>query len=448
MEKVDVAIAGAGVAGCHAARELARAGHSVALVEKHARDELGHDWWDSIQETTFAEVGLPAPEPPELLGTSGPAKVYPPLETMELQAPARPAVLHIDRKVFAQRQLKYAGEAGAQIHDKTAVNGPIIEEGKVEGMVIHKQGGELEELRAKLVIDATGMAANIRSKMSEEFGFQRTVEREGTFVTHREIRKNTSDSREVVLVFGKDNGVRWVNRETEGLVDFFAGVINFENRPDPRDIVDEMVGNDGRCGPEILRGGYGAPIPVRHCFDSFVAPGLMLCGDSACQCNPLDGSGIASSLKAAHIAARVAHAALENNRFDAPALWPYNVEYKRSQGAKFVTLDAMQKFMVSEQKTNLEVLFRRRILKTEDFWGTGEAAESSKLEQLLQLLKLVDRPRFITRLVRAMTTAKELAAHYMDYPDEYKEKSFEDWRKKKRELFNRILDMYANRPAG
>ncbi|MEW6202220.1 MAG: NAD(P)/FAD-dependent oxidoreductase, partial [bacterium] len=430
MEKVDVAIVGAGVAGCLAARDLARSGHIVVVVEKNAREKLGHDWWDNVLKEIFADVDLPLPQPPELMNPSGRAKLYPPLETVALNVPDRPQMVTVDRKLLARRQLKYAEEAGARLIDNAAVVGILEENGKITGVVVRQQSGEPEKLHSKLVIDASGFAGAVRSRITEPYGFPRNIEPEGTFVTYREIRKNTSEDRENLLFFGKDNGVRWINRAQDGLVDFFAGLIDFPGRVDPREMVREMVTRTGGVGAAVVRGGYGAPIPVRHCFDSFVAPGLMLCGDAASQCNPLDGSGIASSLKAARIAAQVAHAGLENGRLDVSDLWQYNAAYKHTQGARFVILDAIQKFMVSEPKINLEMLFRRRVISADQFWGSGEMKASSNIGMLARLLKIADRPRFIIRLIRAMTVAQQLYNHYMNYPENYDKKLFNAWREK------------------
>ncbi|HPN93403.1 MAG TPA: FAD-dependent oxidoreductase, partial [bacterium] len=78
MNKYDVAIAGAGVAGCHAARNLARMGRSVVLIDRRETSGLGHDWWDNVNMGIYDEVGLPAPEPPELLQGNINFKVFPP----------------------------------------------------------------------------------------------------------------------------------------------------------------------------------------------------------------------------------------------------------------------------------------------------------------------------------------------------------------------------------
>ena len=440
MDKVDVVIAGAGIAGCHLARNLARQGHSVAVVEKQVREKMGHDWWDTIAVDVFDEVDLPVSEPPELLGTCAAAFVSPPLETIVLPAPARPECMHIDRKPLAQRQIKYAEEAGAQMVFGAAVRGPIIEDGLVKGLAYKDENGDTQEVRATLTVDTAGMAGVLRAHVAKksDYGFQDKVEREGTFVTHREIRANLSDRCEHELVFGKNNGVQWINREHGGLVDFFAGAINFPGRPEPRETIAAMVAATSEAG-ELIRGGYGDPIPVRHCFDSFVAPGFVLCGDAACQCNPIDGSGMASSLRSAHILSEVMHAALENGRTDVEALWPYIGQYKAKQGVKFVALHAIQKFMVAEPRVNLEVLFRRGVLRTDDFWGKGEiSSDGGAAEMLAKILKLIDRPRFIGRLGNAMGTAKALAALYQEFPEKYDRAAFDKWRAEKRSLFGKL----------
>lgn len=438
-ERFDVLIAGAGIAGCHAARDLAGMGHSVALIDRRSREHLGHDWWDSVHAEVFDEVGIPQPQKPELMESTDLYIVSPPLETLNLEVPDVTGKKNIDRLLFAKRQLKYAEEAGAVFFDKTAVIGPIPEDGCVAGAIVKTADGSKTEFKAEITIDATGMSASIRRKMPETYGFSRFMDRADIFVTHREIYGDNSGNTSSRLVFGKHNGVQWINRSQPGLVDFFAGAIDFPGRPSPRKLVGELIGSQSNVGRRLVRGGYGAPIPVRRCFDSFVAPGLVICGDAACQCNPIDGSGIGSSLRAAGFAARTIHSALENGRIDVEVLWPYVAAYKRTQGMPFAQLNIIQKFMVSEPKLHLELLFRRGIIHPRDFWGSGSAKKSdSKIEQLIKLLKLADRPRFIARLVRAMTAAEQIAEHYANFPERYNPLTFNDWRARTTEFFSRI----------
>lgn len=438
MEKFDVAIAGAGIAGSLLARNLARAGHSTVVFERDARDKLGHDWWDAVLTEVFAEVDLPEPKPPELMNSSGPITVYSPLESVRMSAPPMPDKIHVDRKPLAQRMIRLAEEAGAKIEFGASVVGPVVENSRAAGMIVRGADGAQREVRARLVIDSTGMNAALRSQLPPQDGFDQRVGREDTFITFREIRKRIGDDHEKVLFFGADYGVRWIDREQDGLIDFFAGTISAIGKENPKKAVEGLIARVKDAGPEAVRAGVGGLIPVRRSFDSFVAPGFLLCGDAACQCNPIDGSGIASSMRAAHHASRAAHEALENNSLDVASMWGYNAAYQRTMGSKFVALDAVQKFLVREKIPSIDLLFRRGVLKVETFWGTGGAKEEQTASRLLKLFKLLDRPAFMMRLVRSVSTAKKLAEHYTQYPERCDAAEFAEWRSEVQRLFARI----------
>jgi digeranylgeranylglycerophospholipid reductase len=438
-ENYDVVIAGAGVAGCLAARDLSKLGYKVAVVERQPREHLGHDWWDSVHLDVFEEVGLPAPEPPELMNPTGLTIALSPLETVKMTVPANYEKTNIDRRPFAQRLVKYAEEAGARIFFKTAVLGPIAENGVVKGLVARDKDKNEIRFNSRITIDASGLSAAIRKKTNDNYGYTRFIDRAEMFVTHREIRANSDGSEANTMIFGKNNGVIWVKRGQPGLVDVFAGVINFKGRVVPREIVEEILDSEKGIGPKIIRGGYGSPIPVRRCFDSFVAPGLVLCGDSACQCNPIDGSGICSSLRAASFAAKTIHAALSNGRVDVETLWLYNAAYKRTQGAKFAALHLVQKFMTSIPKSNMESLFSRGVISPKVFWGGGSVQSSgSKASMIFKMLRIIDKPALIGNLMTMGKTVKEIDAHYKNYPEKYEPESFGAWRKRTNELFSRF----------
>ncbi|MFA6450338.1 MAG: NAD(P)/FAD-dependent oxidoreductase [bacterium] len=438
-ENYDVVIAGAGVAGCLAARDLAKLGYQVAVVERQPREHMGHDWWDSVHLDVFEEVGLPAPEPPELMVPTGLTIAFSPLETVKMTVPANYEKTNIDRRPFAQRLIKYAEDAGARLFFKTAVLAPILENGAVKGLIARDKDKNELRFNGRITIDASGITAALRKKTSDDYGYTRFIDRSEMFVTHREIRPNTDGSEANTMVFGKNNGVIWVKRGQPGLVDVFAGVINFKGRVVPREIVGEILDSEKGIGPKIIRGGYGAPIPVRRCFDSFVAPGLILAGDSACQCNPIDGSGICSSLRAASFAAKTIHASLSNGAADVESLWPYNAAYIRTQGAKFAALHIVQKFMTAIPKPSMESLFSRGIISPKVFWGGGSVqASGSKFSMILKMLKLIDKPALIGDLMKMGKTVKEIDAHYKNYPEKFDAAQFESWRRHTEELFSRF----------
>lgn len=439
--KYDVVIAGAGMAGCLAGRDLARKGWKVALLDRRPRAHIGHNWWDSIVLEAFDEVGLPMPEPPERMLPTNELTAYSPLETTTMIVPLNPAKANINRRLLADRMLKYAIEAGVDFFDETAVLGPLSENSVVTGLVARDKNNPEIKFEAKLTMDATGLPAPLRKNTSNP-AFPRYINRWETFVTYREIRDNTDGSDKSTMIFGKDNGVVWVKRSQPGLVDIFAGVINIEGRPKPREILKEILAKEKGVGNKIVMGGYGAPLPVRRCLDSFVAPGLVLCGDSACQCNPIDGSGMASTMRAARFAAISMDAALRNGRTDVEALWQYNAAYKSTQGAKFAALNLIQRFMVSQPKPRFELLFKRSIIDPKAFWGTGSSgSKESKLDKIKKLLKLVDKPSLISSLITMTNSMKDIEEHYKNFPEKFSQSEFDLWRDGTESILNRFPEV-------
>ena len=63
-DSYDVLIVGAGTAGTYFGWQMAKRGHSVAIVEKDPRDKVGKrlDVFH-IDSNKFTEFGLPVPEP-------------------------------------------------------------------------------------------------------------------------------------------------------------------------------------------------------------------------------------------------------------------------------------------------------------------------------------------------------------------------------------------------
>jgi digeranylgeranylglycerophospholipid reductase len=439
MKNADIVIAGAGVAGCIAARDLAAKGHSVLVLEKNKTAGLGHDWWDSVEVSAFKEANFPLPQPPELM-KSFKFDVRSPVGDTGMKAVMPASAVNIDRKPFAKRLLAAAGNAGAKIVERTEIIGPVMEDGILKGVTARHAGGKTATYKASICIDATGSAGAIRTKMPAGYGFDPDISRSSFVVTYREIRPNTRPGGSSPLVIGAHGGAIWLSRDQGDNVDAFACVLDRSGRPDPKEVLYRFIHREGGVGKEILRGGYYERIPVRRGFDSFVAPGFMLIGDSACMANPLNGSGISASMRAASFAAKTAHRALVQGNSGIAALWPYNTAYKRSQDMKFAKLHLMQKFLFAEPEQNLHRLLCMNIMPPDSLWNSEDQLDASKgLEKLPKILPLLDDPSFLARLAYVFILIGALEKHYLSYPETYEPDKFKAWQKQTRKLFNSIL---------
>src|SRR4030067_2694241 len=72
---------------------------------------------------------------------------------------------------FLHRRHGVAGRAGTALIDGAEVDGLIFESGRLAG-VRGMRAGERFEARAKLVVDASGLSAAVRSRLPEAFGVE------------------------------------------------------------------------------------------------------------------------------------------------------------------------------------------------------------------------------------------------------------------------------------
>jgi flavin-dependent dehydrogenase len=433
-KQYDVFVAGAGVAGCLFARDMARLGHSVLVAERHGRDELGHDWWDTVESDIFEKVGLEPPSGPELVFSYDWIVVSPAGETgTRVKMPA--TKINIDRKLFARRLVEEAEAAGADMAYNCVTLGPVFDGRFVTGARVKTPDGNEQTIEAKLSIDASGYKGALRAHIPEGYGFRPHLRRIDLVHAYREIREDTSNGGgRSILVVGRHNGAQWVSRDGKGLVDVFACALDVPGHADPKGIVNELVATEGGMGA-VMRGGYAERIPIRRAFDSLVAPGLMLIGDSACMCNPLNGSGVSSSLWAAHLAAKAAHKALERGRVDIPDLWAYNADYKRTKDFKFVKLYFLQQFIYTEPREHFHEFLNGGLMQPDGFWDIDEQLQQPpKLEQLPHLAGALRNPGFAARAAATFGLLQAAGLHFKNYPRQYSETSFKSWR-----LMNRAL---------
>ncbi|MFB6202234.1 MAG: digeranylgeranylglycerophospholipid reductase [Halorhabdus sp.] len=156
-ERYDVAIAGAGPAGAQAARDLARRGYDVVVLETEAEADFPRASNKSTGGTfpsMLASFGIPDDV---VMQFTDSVVIESPSEYLRKKQTG--AVL--DFGAFKQFLVADGRQQGAEYRFDARVSGPVMDGERVVG--VRYDGGE--ELQADIVIDATGPAAPIASEL-------------------------------------------------------------------------------------------------------------------------------------------------------------------------------------------------------------------------------------------------------------------------------------------
>ncbi|MFX1346646.1 MAG: NAD(P)/FAD-dependent oxidoreductase [Promethearchaeota archaeon] len=429
----DIIVVGAGAAGCLFSRNLARSGYSVCLFDKKDRNELSHDWWDNVEKNIFVEVNISPPKEDELF-KGGELIICSPLNSVQLKIPLNRNLYQVDRRKFNTRLLKEAIDAGVDFFDKITIKGPIVD--AKSDTIIGTSIYDSDPIKSKLVVDCSGYEGVIRSNIPFKTDFDKKIRREDRYITYREIREkkpSVSESHSLIF-FGKHKGFSSIEFQQDKYVGFFEGHVDLPSvNYSPKEIVYDLIDRyKEKCGAEIVRGGYNVPVPARRALDSFAANGLIIIGDAACQTNPGAGVGIASSLYAADIASKVAINALEEDSTKLENLWPYNVEYHRSElNQRFSSTDISVKAFLTLWEEALEYLITNDLLDLSDIFSSGERAVILKKERYKP--KISETSKILGHLAKFAevdTNVERMKEICKEYPEDYNPDAFIMWREK------------------
>lgn len=326
--EIDVLIMGAGPAGTSAATLLAEMGHQVLVLERDAfpRYHIG----ESLIPFCYG--------PLERLGMisrlrqSAFVKKYSVCFVQPDGRASQPFYFfnrydretiaqswQVLRSEFDQMMADRAREAGAEVRERTTVTGLLRDDrGHVTGVAARDAEGRALEIRARLVIDATGKEAFA----SNQLGWRQKdpyLNKIAVWTYYEGSKRGTGiDEGQTTVAFVPEKGWFWhiplhgdrvsVGVVAEGKYLTRGGV------KDPRAIFEREVGENawikdrlstGRCtGDFWVTSEYSRH--SRHC----AAPGLLLVGDAFAFLDPVFSSGVMLALKSGVMAADAVHDAL------------------------------------------------------------------------------------------------------------------------------------------
>jgi len=452
----DVIVVGAGTSGTYLSWRLAEAGFRCLVLEKEKLESLGRTIGPfHMEEPAFDRFGIPFPRGSELLHRLETITMWSP--SGERRVTARLVTLDMDKPAFMKRLRGYAAEKGVEFREETEFLGLLREKGFPAGVKV-RAGGSESELRCRLVVDASGLRGAVRTGVPASPWWESDPPAElDTLVVYMESWKDLegevnpginsylhfqgwyapSYGREMIVGVGMPASPEGARRRHRA----FASTLPFRGMP---------------------AWSTGGRVPYRRPPLSLVDNGLLVVGDAAFMNKPFSGEGVTSAFTACRIAAEVAAEALARDDLTREALWPYNVRYFRTQGAKFAYLTAFMPALVSLSLPEIEFLYTVPGIFSEE--GTVSLnldyemkSDPEEMKKALPLLakgiasgKL--RPASLARMAVMGTTATALRRLYEGYPEHpvafgpWVEKVLPLWRRADRtrhRYFRKVLEEWS-----
>ena len=308
ISDVDVLVVGGGPAGSLAAETAARHGLSTLLVEREPT--IGHPVRTSgaLALTTAQRFAIPE-------------HLYHPLRTVRLASPGASAVFAADEPVACvidvretyRHLARRAEQAGVRVLTSAEATAPIVVDGAVTGCVV-RHAERVSEVRARLVIDASGYRAPIARAAALHPGFTRFG-----VGAEWEVVSDSCRQDELVLIVGNryaPAGYAWVFPWGRQRVRIGVGLLHADTREDPRRLLSVFVAELGRfevkLGHHEITERHHGLIPADGLAPRLVGAGIMAVGDAAGVATLVVGEGIRLAMVSGQMAGEAAASAIRS----------------------------------------------------------------------------------------------------------------------------------------
>ncbi|HEV2461092.1 MAG TPA: NAD(P)/FAD-dependent oxidoreductase [Ktedonobacterales bacterium] len=327
--RYDVLVVGGGPAGLSAAEAVAKGGARVALLER--QKEIGYPVHTS-GGSWIADM--------QALGI--PADLYHPIRSVTFlspQAEARfdypdPVCCVLDVRGVYQHIAARAVAAGAELHPNSPVERPIVEDGRVLGVVAKDHRNRLGEWRAPVVIDASGFSCTLSTRANLHAGYRRYG-----YGAEYDLYAPNYDPESLYLIMGSQvapAGYAWAFPRGKGRVRLGVGVIRPDVDVDAREYLDSFAQRLPSLAPVFARASpieyHTGLFPSEGVVPRFVGDGLLATGDAAGHGSTLVGEGIRFAIYSGQMAGVVAAEAVRAGDASAQFLERYERQWRARFG--------------------------------------------------------------------------------------------------------------------
>ena len=315
-EKYDVVVIGAGPGGSVAARELAKRGRSVLLLEK--REKIGYPVRCGEASTNLSDLESYGPIDEDCIETIingiyiyGPAGV-------NIEVPKPGMGLMLNREKFDPLLAHLAENDGVELVTLARAESVSDVMGKepngyrtvrvVEGL---GDAVRTSEVRAKMVISAEGVEARIGRSLG-----LKCLQAPTMTCTGVDIQVEGLLTKPDYLTFwqGHDfinDGYIWsFPKQKSNVTNFGAGFL-FGGKHEKNILETTQEWLDKLFPGSKVNKVVGGLVPVSSTLKSYILDRFALVGDAAHHTNPLTGGGIAAAMRAGRYCANTVHQGLE-----------------------------------------------------------------------------------------------------------------------------------------
>ena len=340
-QTADVIVIGGGPAGATASALLAEQGHDVVVIEKskfpryhvgeslmpfcyHTLDRLGLvDEMDNLGFTQKYSVQFVTQD----------GKQSRPFYFFQHYDHPSSTTWQVLRSQFDSLILNKARDNGATVYELTQAKSLIEDDGSTIGVQVIGEDGEVHQIMAPMVIDASGRDSLVQTK--NKWRKRDPVLNKIAIWTYFKgaLRDPGLDAGSTTVAYIPDKGWFWYIPLAGDIVSL--GVVAdrdylYRNTRDPEQIIMEEIKNNvwisEHLNPGKQFGRYWTTGEYSYRSEFCASNGLLLAGDAFAFLDPVFSSGVFLALKSGEMAADAVHHAILSNDYQASQFSEYGRE--------------------------------------------------------------------------------------------------------------------------
>ncbi len=388
--KYDVVVVGAGIAGPIVARNVAKAGYSVLLIDKKPAIGSPKQCAEGISMKVFDKYDIPYDKRfinREIYG----AKLYSPSGyELELRYKEASGVI-LERKVFDKMLAYYAAKAGADVLARTEAQDVIRKDGKIAGIKA-KHEDDPVEIYADIIVAADGVESMVARKAGINT-YAPPHEFDSSYEYEMLIEGYDPDL--IHLWFGNEvapRGYVWVFPKDEDRANVGIGIAS-DHPQTAKYYLDKWLEENKIPAKKILEVNVGV-VPVGGFVKELAKDNVLVVGDAARQVNPMHGGGMAEAMEAGTIASKWIVKALEEENLS--LLQNYTKEWWETDGRRLEKVLKVRK--VTEKLTDEDLDLFIQVLSGADAEKIASGNYGEVIKALLKHPKVILNPRRISLL--------------------------------------------------